>query len=126
MEPLTDIPPPDFTRGEQGAIWPLNKHSTVYATSMVVKSGSGKLYGFSVFNSKNATQYILLFDAATVPADGDTSLVIAFPVATLTTLLVSYGTPGRAFNVGCVLVNSSTANSKTVGSADCWFDAQYL
>jgi hypothetical protein len=125
-ETLPDLGHPYWTQGEQGTIWPLNKHSTVYATNMIVKTGAGKLFGFSVFNSKGSTQYILLYDATTVPADADTSLVIAFPVATLTTLLVSYGAVGRPFNVGCVLVNSSTSNTKTVGLADCWFDAQYV
>ncbi len=121
-----DYPPADFTFGEKGTIWPLSKYSNAYSTNLVVKTGPGVLYGFSVFNSKASTQYILLFDTNTVPADGVTSLVIPFPVATLSTLNVSYGTAGRPFNVGCVLVNSSTANSKTVGSADCWFDAQFL
>ncbi len=119
-------PPADYAWGEASPLQPQNKHSTAYATSLVVKTGPGVLYGFTVFNSKASTQYILLIDINTVPADGDTTLAIPFPVATLTTLAVSYGTLGRAFNVGCVLVNSSTANSKTVGSADCWFDAQYL
>jgi len=126
MEPPPGLSPADYTFGEAGVTWPLSKHSNGYSTNLVVKSGMGKLFGFTVFNSKASTQYILLFDAATLPADGDTTLVVAFPVATLTTLLVSYGMVGRAFNTGCVLVNSSTANSKTVGSADCWFDAQYL
>ena len=106
MEPPPGLSPADYTFGEAGVTWPLSKHSNGYSTNLVVKSGMGKLFGFTVFNSKASTQYILLFDAAT--------------------LLVSYGMVGRAFNTGCVLVNSSTANSKTVGSADCWFDAQYL
>lgn len=35
-------------------------------------------------------------------------------------------TPGyRHFTEGCVLCNSSTAATLTIGASDCWFDAQY-
>lgn len=106
--------------------WPFNFHSNAYSAS-IVKPGSCKVFGFGVFNSNASTQYILVFDRAVVPGSGSTDgLVIPLPVATLSTLLVSYGDTGRTFERGIVLANSSTANSLTPGSADCWFDIQWL
>ena len=125
-EDLLDVKHEPWNLGEYGRIWPNNIHSNAYEAARIVKPGQGKLYGFSVFNSSVSTQYILLFDRRDVPASGADGLVIAFPVATLSTLLVGYGDTGRAFDTGCVLANSSTPSAITPGSADCWFDAQYV
>lgn len=124
-ESLLEVARPQFTRGEHGTIWPLNKHSNAYAASLVVKTGPGKLYGFTVYNSNAAAQFVLLFDAATVPADGSIPACV-FTAATVANLGVSWADVGRSFNVGCVLVNSSTGPTLTIGVADCFFDAQYL
>jgi hypothetical protein len=108
-------------RGEY--LEPLNKHSNAYAASIVVKSGPGILYGFTVYNS-GAAQFILVFDAATLPADGVApALVLA---AGATANLGANWIPGRTFQTGIVLCNSSTGPTKTIGAADCYFDAQYL
>src|SRR5437016_3345445 len=115
-ESLLEVGHPDWTQGEWNTRWPLNKHSNAYGASLVVKTGPGKLYGFSVFSSNIATQYILLFDAAEVPTNGAIP-VFPFPVATLTAFLAGYADVGRAFNTGCVLVNSTTANSLTIGAS---------
>jgi len=124
-ENLLEVQRPYWTQGEHNENWPLNKHSNAYAASLVVKSGPGKLYGFSVYNANAGTQFILMLDAAALPADGVVPCM-PFPVATLTTLLVSYGDTGRSFDTGIVLCNSSTGPTKTIGAADCFFDAQYL
>src|ERR1700693_1139373 len=122
---LLEVRHPYWTQGEGDDLWPLSIHSQVYANALVVKSGPGKLYGFSVYNSNGSTQFVLLIDAAVIPADGFVPCM-PFPVATVTTLLVGYGDTGRAFNTGIILCNSSTGPTKTIGSADCFFDAQYI
>ena len=110
--------------GETRNLVPLNIHSNVYEASRVVKSGTGILYGFSVYNSKAGTQFILVFDAATLPAEGSAPAAV-FTVPASSNLGVNW-LPGRTFQNGCVICNSSTGPTKTIGSADCWFDAQYL
>ena len=111
--------PPDYM-----ALEPLNIHSNVYEASRVVKTGPGILYGFTVYNSKSSAQFVQLFDAGTLPADG------AIPVWTATVAATSNlgvnWLPGRTFTTGIILCNSSTGPTKTIGAADCFFDAQYL
>lgn len=110
--------------GETDALVPLNHSSIAYANACIVKSGTGFLYGFSVYNSSGSAQFIQVFDARTLPAEG--AIPAAFyKVETVANLRVSW-LPGRTFTAGIVLVNSSTGPTKTIGSADCWFDAQYL
>lgn len=109
----------------RGAGLPLSTHSNAYANALQVKSGAGILFGFTVYNSNASAQFIQVHDSATLPADG------AVPVAVLTAqatdnLAVSYIFPGRFFQRGIWLCNSSTGPTKTIGSADCFFDAQYV
>ena len=110
--------------GETRALQPLNIHSNAYEASRIVKSGTGILYGFTVYNSKTSSQFIQVFDATTLPADGAIPAAL-FTVATAANLGVNW-IPGRTFQNGIVICNSSTGPTKTLGSADCWFDAQYL
>ena len=104
---------------------PLNNHTLALANSLVVKSGAGLLFGISGFNNKNAAQFIQIFDAQSVPADGAIPDVI-LTVPTVANFSMDWIFPGRFFQQGIVIVNSSTAATKTIGSADCWIDAQYL
>ena len=39
---------------------------------------------------------------------------------------VAFTPGGRWFTIGCIVCNSSTQGSKTIGSADCLFDVQYI
>lgn len=103
---------------------PFNRHSIAYAQSLVVKTGPGILYGFTIYSSNVAAQFIQLFDARTVPGNGAIPECV-FTVAAASNLPVQW-LPGRTFRAGCVLVNSSTGPTLTIGSADTYFDAQYL
>ena len=101
-----------------------NYTQTVLANSALVP-GELLLYGFTVFNNSGSAQNIQLFDSGSeVPADGAVP-VANFPVAAGTELAVYYGEAGRLCKNGLSLANSSTASTKTIGSADCLFDIQY-
>lgn len=104
-----------------------NSHSVVYESSRVIAAGPALLYGFTVRTSRSSAQFILLFDQA--DATFPSGAVPDFPwdiAAAPQTLGVTYGSSGRFCQRGIVLANSTTATTLTAGSADCWFDAQYL
>jgi hypothetical protein len=102
----------------------VNKATTAYAASLVVKAKPGTLFGVSGYNSKASAQFIQIHDAAALPAD------TAVPVAVVTAAASSnfnfdFGIYGLECNTGIVICNSSTGPTKTIGSADCWIHARY-
>ncbi len=103
----------------------LNSSSIAYETSRVVKITPGVLFGLTGYNSKASAQFIQLHDATLLPADGSIPVAV-FTVAASSNFSLDFGLKGRKFDKGIVLVNSSTGPTKTIGSADCWFDAQYI
>jgi hypothetical protein len=112
--------------GERHApVLPLNAHSLAYSNYIAVKSGRGILFGFTVYNSKASSQFIQVFDLFQLPADGSFPAVV-FEVDATSNRGVYWGELGRSFNTGLLICNSSTGPTKTIGSADCWFDVQYL
>lgn len=101
---------------------PSNKRSNGLASSVVI-SGAHQLVGFTVLNTNASAQYIQIFDATTLPADGlvpDT--VVSVPATSSAPFL---WIPPRKMFEGIVLCNSSTPDTKTLGSADCFFDVQF-
>lgn len=107
---------------------PLNATSVAFETSRRVKAATGSLIGFSGYNSKSTAQFILMFDSnsATVPANGAVPVGTPITVQGLSNFSYDPGHFSRRFEQGIWLVCSSTANTLTIGSADCWFDAQYV
>lgn len=107
---------------------PLNIHSNAYVNSLVVKTGPGFLYGFTVYSSKASAQFIQVFDYANAatPVPADTAIpACVFTVAATSNLPINW-LPARSFLYGCVICNSSTGPTKTIASADCFIDAQFL
>lgn len=102
-----------------------NANSNGERASLVVKAETGRLYGLVVYNNSANQQFIQLHDATSVPADGATPIVV-FEVPTQTARTLDFGIRGRRFNKGIIVCNSSTDTTKTIGSADCVFDAQFL
>ena len=92
--------------------------------SLVVKTVSGRLFRLFVTNNNAATRYIQIFDATALPADGAVpNLVAIIPAAT--TNILDLGIYGRPFANGIVVCNSTTLATKTIGSADSWFDVLF-
>lgn len=102
---------------------PLNFNVGALRSSIVVP-GKIVVYGFTVYNTKAAAQFLNVFDASTLPAD---TAVPLFSKALAANDAVGFDwTPrGRQFQTGLVLCNSSTDATKTLGSADCFFDVQF-
>lgn len=95
------------------------------AASWVAFTGQGRLLGVTVTNTKASAQFFQLFDLAAVPADGVVPFV-SVDIAANTAKSIFWGESGRWQNAGLVACNSSTQSSKTLGSADCIFDVQYV
>lgn len=103
---------------------PFSDASAAYEASHIFKARPGVCYGFSGFNSKGSAQWIQIFDANRLPADGGVPL-ITFTVPTVANFTVDFGVYGMRFNVGIVICNSSTGPTKTIGSADVFFSGRY-
>ena len=97
---------------------------TALSSSLVVSDKPATLYGLSGINS-GVEQYIQIHDAVSLPAD--TSIpVIVFKVPAGENFSVGFDPKGRIFDNGVVLCNSTTLDTKTIGAANCWFDAQVI
>jgi hypothetical protein len=110
---------------EQAQGWPLNTWSNAAEASHAVKAGAGRLFGFTVYSSNVAAQFIQLHDAPSLPADGAVPVFVV-KVALSAHLGVQWADWGRFFNRGIVICNSTTFATKTIGAADCFFDCQYV
>ena len=98
-------------------------NTTALAASLVIKASAGKAFEIRGHNDSGSAQYIQVHDAASLPANGavpeevftvpaDSNFAITFP-------------QGKQFSTGIVVCNSSTLATKTIGSADCWFSADF-
>jgi hypothetical protein len=104
---------------------PTNATSTAYETNRVIKGSAGVLFSLTGYNSKTSAQFIQLHNASSLPAD-TAAPVITFTVPASSNFSWDLGGKfGRYFSTGIVICNSSTGATKTIGSSDCWFDAQY-
>lgn len=99
--------------------------STALETSHVLKSSGGCLVSLTVTNTKASAQWILIMDAATLPADGAVTLIYPpIPISAASLVMLEFPVPLPATK-GIVVSNSSTGTfTKTIGSADCVFFAQ--
>jgi hypothetical protein len=98
--------------------------SSAYESGHVLKASAGTLVHISGYNS-GPTQFILFFNSATVPANGTTAIKV-LPVGAQSNFSSEVQITGLPFATGISVSNSSTAPTKTVGSADCFFTAVVL
>lgn len=103
---------------------PTNAFPAAYVASKIAKAQPGILFGLTGYNSSASAQFIQLHNAATLPADTAIPEVL-IKVAAGSSFSLDYGKYGRWFDTGIIVCNSSTGPTKTIGSADCWFDLQY-
>jgi hypothetical protein len=102
---------------------PLNFNVGGLRTNIVVP-GRIVVYGFTVYNTKASAQFLNVFDANTLPADAAVPL-FSFALPANSGVGFGFQPNGRQFQGGLVLCNSSTDATKTIGSADCFFDVQF-
>ncbi len=103
---------------------PANVFVTAYAASKILSATPKTLCSLTITNSKVTGQFIQLHNSATLPADTAVPEWTGY-IGPLTTLMLEWS-KGRYFSTGCVVCNSSTGPTKTIGSADCWFDGQVI
>ena len=103
---------------------PSNSTTTTLSASLIVKSSGGTLHMITGYNSSDNSQFIQVHNSSVLPANGVAPQVV-FTVPGSSNFSFDLGIEGRYFSNGIVICNSSTAATKTIGSADCWIDAQY-
>jgi len=104
---------------------PRNAWTPALSSSLVAFTGQGRVMGFTVSSTRASSQFIQVFNLASLPADGAVP-ILSFDIATVVAKGVDFGAGGRWFTIGCVLCNSTTQGTKTLGAADTLFDVQYV
>jgi hypothetical protein len=100
-----------------------NRSTTAYAASLVISASPAKLHRVTIFNNAGTALFVQLHDAASLPADTAVPKAI-IRIATASSFVWDFGDSGRIFNTGIVICNSTSGATKTIGGAECWFDAQ--
>jgi hypothetical protein len=101
-----------------------NSGGALVGSGVIVNAGPARLFNLTVTSESASDQYVMLFDAAAVPANGAPA-VAAFKVPAGSTAGIDYGSRGKAFKNGICWSNSSTLPDRTGGAADCFAEANW-
>lgn len=103
---------------------PTSVDSTALEASHILKASAGVLYGVTGYSARTTSQFIQVHNTTTVPGDTAVPIVVFFIPAGPVSF--SWDAPaqfGKFFSTGITICNSTTGPAKTLGSADCWFNA---
>lgn len=98
--------------------------SSGYESSHVIVTSPKGLLGFSGYNNSLTAQWIQVFDATALPADG-AAPVISVKAGAEDNFSWDSGTLAMDFANGIVICNSTTGDVKTLGAADCLFTVMH-
>ena len=100
--------------------------SAAYEASSVSKASAGVLYNISGYNSGPA-QFLLVFNSATVPADGAVTPYVIYRLAATSVFSFTTGKFGIYFGTGISWSNSTDADpfTKAIGAGDVFVNLQY-
>lgn len=101
--------------------------SGALAASGIIRATPGRLHQIVIVNTKNAQQYLQLFNTTTVPANGvapNFPPILLQPNNLMT--IIDNPTLGYLFTVGICWSNSTSRDTKTLGSADVWVHAIHI
>jgi hypothetical protein len=102
---------------------PRNTTTDALVASLIVGGGARRLFGLQGVNNNAAATFVQLFDTDKVPGAGAVPKVV-IRAAGSDNFSAYFGTAGRWFDRGIVIVNSSTLATFTAGAADLWLDVQ--
>ena len=89
--------------------------TTAAAGSLIVKASAGNLYGYNIVSGASAG-YVMIFDSATVPADGTVTPKLCLAIAANASIQADRDVPIR-FTSGIAMVFSTTGPfTKTISA----------
>jgi hypothetical protein len=101
-----------------------NSGGALVSGGVVIGNGPARLYNLMVTSQLSSDQYVMLFDATAVPANGAAPVAI-FKVPAGSTATLDYGWRGKAFINGICWSNSTTLPDLTAGAANCYAEANW-
>lgn len=101
---------------------PSSDVSAALEASSVSKASAGVFYGLSGHNTLASAQWILVYNSATVPADGAVTPIVVIRAAANSNFSFDTGKFGIYCSAGICWSNSTNASifTKTLGAADCF------
>lgn len=99
-----------------------NAPSTSLVNARIISTVSCKLVAVLIYNSNAGAQFIQIHESATAAAEGEAPKIPSIRVAGETTMMFLVADFGLDLDA-LYICNSSTANQKTIGAADCMISA---
>lgn len=101
----------------------LSSATTAVGSSLILKSTAGNLYGYNVVAGASAG-YVMIFNSATVPADGAVTPLRCIPLAANAGIDRSFDIP-RRFTNGITIVFSTTGPFTKTASATAFIAGEF-